>query len=356
MITIATECYVRKEMVRKLSGLLHCPAIYLRAPTYAFRIGGITVNRDASVSGERDEMVPVARFLLDNSYISEMPAGLDEPQANSETVAEVENEPTEAEAVVAEAEPDATPADEHPANSEAVATTEHQPAEEEDTVAEEELPADSEAETDSATPMADVTELPDRITVSLPLIGCTPQGLINILRTLYARQSLIAAMTRCDFLRMDEEVIELLDDPRPESIEQISELLRQEAEIGMVTGIAVEEDKLKLDTTWDRENPTGWNSFAELLTTVAARAMKAHHVSSKRMEPLDSEMKYFCRSWLMQLGMGGAEYKATRAALLKHLHGYAAFRTADKMDAHRARYAELRKALKESEENSHEEN
>ena len=124
----------------------------------------------------------------------------------------------------------------------------------------------------------------------------------------------------------------------------------------MVAGIAVEEDKLKLDTTFDRENPTGWNSFAELLTTVAARAMKAHHVSSKRMEPLDSEMKYFCRSWLMQLGMGGAEYKATRAALLKHLHGYAAFRTADKMDAHRARYAELRKALKESEENSHEEN
>ena len=58
----------------------------------------------------------------------------------------------------------------------------------------------------------------------------------------------------------------------------------------------------------------------------------------------------------MQLGMGGANYKATRTALLKHLHGYAAFRTADKMDAHRARYAELRKALKESEENSHEEN
>ena len=330
MITIATECYVRKEMVRKLSGLLHCPAIYLRAPTYAFRIGGITVNRDASVSGQRDEMVPVARFLMDNGYISEMPDELDESPANSEAVAEVENEPTEEEAAVVDAELDNATADEQP--------------------------ADSETDTNSSIPMADVTELPDRITVSLPLTGCTPQGLINILRTLYARQSLIVAMTRCDFLRMDEEVIELLDDPRPESLAQISELLRREAEAGIVAGIAVEEDKLKLDTTWDRENPTGWNSFAELLTTVAARAMKAHHVSSKRVEPLDSEMKYFCRSWLMQLGMGGADYKATRAALLKHLHGYAAFRTADKMDAHRARYAELRKAMKESEENSHEEN
>ena len=336
MITIATECYVRKEMVRKLSGLLHCPAIYLRAPTYAFRIGGITVNRDASVSGERDEMMPVARFLMDNGYISEMPAGLDESPANSEAVATAENEPPETEAPMAEAEPDATPADEQPADSEAV--------------------TNPEADTAPTTTLAETTEQVDRITVSLPLTGCTTQGLINILRTLYARQSLIAAMTRCDFLRVDEEVIELLDDPSPESLAQISELLRQEAEAGMVAGIAVEEDKLKLDTTFDRENPTGWNSFAELLTTVAARAMKAHHVSSKRVEPLDSEMKYFCRSWLMQLGMGGAEYKATRAALLKHLHGYAAFRTAEKMDAHRARYAELRKVLKESEENSHEEN
>lgn len=342
MITIATECYVRKEMVRKLSGLLHCPAIYLRAPTYAFRIGGITVNRDASVSGERDEMMPVARFLLDNGYISEMPAELDESQANSEAVATAENEPPETEAPMAE--------EEQPADSEAVAEAES------DDIPADEQPADSEADTAPTATLAETTEQVDRITVSLPLTGCTPQGLINILRTLYARQSLIAAMTRCDFLRMDEEVIELLDDPKPESLAQISELLLREAEIGMVTGIAVEEDKLKLDTTWDRENPTGWNSFAELLTTVAARAMKAHHVSSKRVEPLDSEMKYFCRSWLMQLGMGGADYKATRAALLQHLHGYAAFRTADKMDAHRARYAELRKALKESEENSHEEN
>ena len=342
MITIATECYVRKEMVRKLSGLLRCPAIYLRAPTYAFRIGGITVNRDASVSGERDEMVPVARFLMDNGYISEMPAGLDESPANSEAVATAENEPPETEAPMAE--------EEQPADSEAVAEAEP------DDVPADEQPTDSEADTAPTATLAETTEQVDRITVSLPLTGCTPQGLINILRTLYARQSLIAAMTRCDFLRVDEEVIELLDDPSPESLAQISELLRQEAEAGMVAGIAVEEDKLKLDTTFDRENPTGWNSFAELLTTVAARAMKAHHVSSKRVEPLDSEVKYFCRSWLMQVGMGGAEYKATRAALLKHLHGYAAFRTAEKMDAHRARYAELRKVLKESEENSHEEN
>ena len=308
MMTIATQCEDRREMVRKLSGFLNQPAIYLRTPNYAFRIGGITVNRDASVSGEHDQLTPVASFLLDNGYINELPAGLDEAHADSEAVASSEE--------VTNPEADEAP----------------------------------------ATQAEDVTGPVDRISVSLPLTSCTPQGLINILRTLYARQNLIAAMTRCDFIRMDEEVIDLLNDSRPDSIAQISELLRREAEAGMIAGVAVEEDKLKLDTCYNRENPIGWNDFAELLTIVADRAMKAHRVSSKRVEPLDSEMKYFCRSWLMQLGMGGADFKATRAALLNHLHGYAAFRTADRMAAHRSRQAGLRKARKESEENSHEEN
>ena len=313
MMTIATQCEDRRDMVRKLSEFLSQPAIYLRAPTYAFRIGGITVNRDASVCGESEQLTPVARFLLDNDYISELPAGLDEARADSEAVADDE--------------PETAPADEQPADSEAPVIQSE-----------------------------DITGQVDRISVSLPLTSCTTQGLVNILRMLHARQNLIAAMTRCDYIRVDEEIIDLLNDSRPDSIAQISELLRREAEAGMIAGVAVEEDKLKLDTCYKRENPTGWNDFAELLTTVADKAMKAHRVSSKRVEPLDSEMKYFCRSWLMQLGMGGADFKATRAALLNHLHGYTAFRTADRMAAHRSRQAGLRKSRKKSEGNSHEEN
>ena len=83
--------------------------------------------------------------------------------------------------------------------------------------------------------------------------------------------------------------------------------------------------------------------------------MKAHHVSGSRLTPEENEMKYFCRNWLIQLGMGGADHKEIRNALLDHLHGFAAFRTADKMDAHKAKYAEIRKAKRETdEENDHE--
>jgi len=287
MITIATRCEDRKEMVRKISERLNLPAVYMRTPTYAFQIGEITVNRDASVSGEPEQLIPAAECLLDNGYIDELPGEL-YGTADSEAAAEE--------------------------------------------------PADT------------YTGTADRISVSIPLGACTPQGLINILRMVYTRQTLIRAMTRCDYISVDEELISLLSEMKPESISQISELLKKESDIGLVTVIAVEDDKLTMDTTYDRDNPTGWNSFAELLITMSAKAMKAHHVSGNRIEPEAGEMKYFCRNWLMQLGMGGADFKASRAALLKHLTGYAAFRTSEKMNAHIAKYTEMRRALKESEE------
>ena len=88
MITIATQCDDRKAMVRRLSEHLQAPAVYLYTPTYAFRIGEITVNRDASVSGEREALLPAAECLLENGYITELPAELteDDSEASAEEV------------------------------------------------------------------------------------------------------------------------------------------------------------------------------------------------------------------------------------------------------------------------------
>lgn len=301
MITIQTECADRKEMVRKLSDFLSTPAVYMRTPTYAFQIGNITVNRDASITGPRNELAPVARFLMENGYINGWPADMFEEPAAVE------------------------------------------PAED--------LKADA-ADEDSEAPAAEPI---DRVCVSIPLGNCTPQGLCNIIRMVYARQALITAMTRSDLISIDEEVVSLLDDSKPETIDQISELLKSEAAVGMLHGITVEDGKLTMDCTYDTEHPDGWNNFSWLLIAIADKAMKAHHVSGTRLIPEDNEMKYFCRNWLIQLGMGGADHREIRNALLGHLHGFAAFRTADKMDAHKAKYAEIRKAKRETEEeNDHE--
>ena len=101
MITIATRCDDRKAMVRRLSEYLQTPAVYLRTPTYAFQIGELMVNRDASVSGEREQLLPAAECLLENGYISEIPAELTaEPEAPAKEPADETAEPdSEAEAI-----------------------------------------------------------------------------------------------------------------------------------------------------------------------------------------------------------------------------------------------------------------
>lgn len=68
--------------------------------------------------------------------------------------------------------------------------------------------------------------------------------------------------------------------------------------------------------------------------------------SAKRVLPrrLDSEAdKYHANAWLNRLGFGGAAYKELRRTLMGHLDGYAAFKSADRMQAHKNKLAEQRR-------------
>ena len=56
---------------------------------------------------------------------------------------------------------------------------------------------------------------------------------------------------------------------------------------------------------------------------------------------------FYTNSFLMRLGFGGPEHKPLRRVLLGHLNGYAAFRSAAGMQAHREKYAQLRRKQRE---------
>ena len=77
-----------------------------------------------------------------------------------------------------------------------------------------------------------------------------------------------------------------------------------------------------------------------------AVAKLARHVNTNRITPTGTETKYCCHAWLMQLQMGGEAFKAQRQELLGHLQGYAAFRTADRMAAHKEKCKQRRAARK----------
>ena len=291
---VETTCTDRKKMATELAAHLGCTCAYMSTPTFAYRVGNLLVERDGSITGERADLEAAAGWLLENGYISE-------PLPTEEAPAE---EPAE-EAPMAEEQPD----DEHlkaPAGQEITHTC-----------------------------------------VSLPLAEFTPATLTNLLRMLYARQRLICEMTQSDCIAIAHEVMTTLQSPDLNSMEIYERVLRESIDRGFVNGITLDEGRLGIDFPYNPEQPTCWKYYADLLLAIADKAKAATRVSTVLIEPEENEMKYFCRGFLLQLGLGGAAHKELRGVLLNHLHGYAAFRTTEKMDAHKQKYAALRRQLRE---------
>ena len=278
-MTIQTNTENRKALAAHISGLIGEPCRYQGVPSCAYQIGPYTVNRDGSITGE--DFGAIRSFLLENGYISES----------------IEN---------------------------------HSELQETGTASEDDTGDPEERHIDG-------------MSISIPLSDFSCQGLTCLLKTLYTRQTLINAMTTSDKLFIDEEVVNRLADEKPEMVEDVLSILQGEIEADMIRGIAVEDGKIIMDFPYDETQPTKWQAYAELLRRVAARSREAHHATVKKLEPEENEMKYFCRNWLMQLGLGGPEHKEARRVLLGHLTGFAAFRTAEKMDAHKTRCAERRR-------------
>ena len=116
----------------------------------------------------------------------------------------------------------------------------------------------------------------------------------------------------------------------------------------MLAGIRILDGKLEMSFPFDESRPADWQAYASILLAVARRSKTVHHVSAAFLDPKPDEMKYFCRNWLIQLGLGGPEHKETRRVLIGHLTGFAAFRTTDKMQEHRERYAAKRQEKREA--------
>ena len=51
-MTLQTNPAERREVVRAISERLGSPAVYLRMPTCAYRIGDLTVERDGSIASD----------------------------------------------------------------------------------------------------------------------------------------------------------------------------------------------------------------------------------------------------------------------------------------------------------------
>ena len=288
----------RKLLAQAISEQIHEPVHYNGVPRCTYSIGPVTVERDGAITTDSTEAWNTLMPLFDTyGWLTEAQEQL---QADLEAPA-AQPEPRE------ETEPDSEP--------------------------------------------------PTGMNLSYSLESFTAAGLTNFLRALYTRQKLINAMMKTELLFIDEELITLLHDSKPDTVEAVCGLLMQEFRVGMVKGIYTDDNRLHIDLRYDPGEDTAWMNHAQLLNRLMETAKSAHHMSGKLIDPEETAMKYFCHSWLIALGFGGPDFKGLRAALLKHLPGYSAFRTTEKMDAHKAKFIERRRAARLAmEANGHEEN
>ena len=293
MITIATNCADRKEMVRKLSALLGIPAVYLRTPTYAFRIGEITVNRDASVSGEREALLPAAEFLLENGYISGLPADLTADDSEAP-----DNKAT------ASSEPEGS-------GPEEITTT----------------------------------------TLRIYEPDWTVQSMTNFMHMLYAHQDLINRMLQMNCPRIDDVFIQNLASTCLTCVSDFETMIHDAVRAGRVTGVNIDAGAVTVNLPYEQDS-IRWVFYSQLISACIKAAKNAKRVLPRR---LDSEAdKYHANAWLNRLGFGGPEYKELRRTLMGHLNGYAAFKSEDRMQAHKNRLAEQRRIRHEENEEAKE--
>ncbi len=187
----------------------------------------------------------------------------------------------------------------------------------------------------------------DTTELSIPCVDLTPQQMINLIRILYSRQKLLATMLKYDSIRIDEELIGLLNDEKPNTTERIQELLQNEIRVGMVSGVNIADVKFSL-TLAGTDHSGDLYAYVRLMAALLSRAKAAGFVSAKLIDPTEGEMKYYVNSFLNQLGFGGSDHKNDRKVLMGHIKGYAAFKNNAQMEKHKARLKDRRQAARQT--------
>lgn len=272
-MTLQTNPAERREMVQAISERLGSPAVYLRTPTCAYRIGGLTVERDGSIISDDDALLEALRpMLIERGWL------------------------TDAEASVAKTEP---------------------------------------------------TEQDSKITqmeLSFPVEDWTVPQLKNFLHTLYSNQHILRRMMQSDALYIDRQMMERLDEAQTPA--DLEARLADGLATGLLKGCRIQDGRFTLEAIQDDRDPARWQVYATLLCAILEHAKAAKRVFLRAdADPVNE--KYRANSFLMRLGFGGPEHKPLRRVLLGHLNGYAAFRSAAGMQAHREKYAQLRRKQRE---------
>ena len=173
-------------------------------------------------------------------------------------------------------------------------------------------PEDTDGASAEAT-AGDSSEVPpiDSLTFSFPRADFTEMALANLKALVASKQTLIKKALQADSLEIE-----------------------------------VDDEKVSFPW-WGRVGtPEETTAYGQFLSALVKMAKEAKRVTAKE-HPTESE-KYTFRTFLLRLGFIGADHKKTRAILMEHLSGHAAFKNQADADAFYERLKAKKAAEKEA--------
>ena len=200
---------------------------------------------------------------------------------------------------------------------------------------------DAEQETEKTPADSEATASVRVMKLTMPLEGWTVSQMTNLLRMLYSKQKLINRMLDDSLLFIDKSFFTMVSWNPPVTPADFEAQVQSGVEAGYIEGMSIADGKVILSVPFAESESIRRKAYSDLLCGILRTAAAAKRIYLKQNDDLENE-KYHANSWLMRMGFGGTDFKKTRRILMRHLKGYAAFRSAADMEAHRERQAQRR--------------
>lgn len=339
----------RKTIAHRLGELTGIQPFYTRAPLYTYEVGPYVIDREGSLLVDENEADPeiltalMSEGLITGGEVIGTDAATTEEEAAEGGMAQDEGESMPEDAGLQET--DTVP--EADADPQEMDTALQGDSDAEPERNESREPTEDGAPIEDGTPTEDADESVDMdMDFPIPIGRHSGTTLRNLVNLIYSRGALVSKATGGHF-GADEGLVEALKDDactytKANFFAMLSDYETQHGEA--IHGLKITEDEVIFTGFGRAADMDTLTAYGQLAVLMNDQALTQKRIQAKHVN--DSNEKYAMRIWLIRIGMGGAEFKKTRAILMRDLGGHTAFRTPEEAQKAKEKAQRQRDALK----------
>ena len=315
----------RKLLAARLGELTGIHPVYTRAPLYAYRVGSYMVDRDGDLYVDEEQAdAEILQTLLGEGLISggEIVGEMDGTQSGPIEVQAGEMGNDIGTGITPQGIEDRGD------NEEENTGIPHSTVEVETEEANESGETENfETGEEDVQPPTTEDGIPLDLNIDLPIGRHTGVSLRNLVNLLYSRGNQVSKATGGKFGAEEKLVEALKDDACTYSVANFLKVLNDfESQNGeALHGVRITEDRVSFCGFPVAPDKAHLTAFGQLAVLMNNQAIQQKRIQAKAVDTTNE--KYALRIWLVRMGMGGDEYKASRKILMERLSGHTAFRT-----------------------------